>query len=227
MNCLDFRKAVGAEPGVTSPERDEHRASCPSCAAYAKEIEVLDGLIVEALRVDIPDREDKAATPTYRASTGPRWGAIAASVLLVFGVATGIWITLPRTSLAEAVLEHMHHESYAMVKTAIEIDTGRLAEVLNRYDAGFNIDAESISYARHCFFRMQFVPHLVVQGDKGPVMVLLLPDEHVDKPTPVSEEGYEGTIYPHLNGSIAIVGVIGEDMHDTGARILEAVDWQE
>lgn len=224
MNCLEFRKQIGAEPGSLSAELKEHRSECQACAAFAIEMSVLEEMIVEALQIDVP--APGAKTQVSRVRTLPRWAGLAASFLLVVGLSTAVWVALPQSSLAEAVIEHMHHEPNAMVRTPVEVDTGKLADVLSDYGASINPRAETVTYVRHCYFRMKFVPHLVIQGDDGPVMVLLIPDEFVDGPTSITEEGFSGMIYPHANGSIAVVGTDGEDIDLAAKRILEAVDWQ-
>ncbi len=225
MNCLEFRKKIAADPGSFSAGLEEHRSECQACAAFAAEMSALDEMIGEALKVDVPEARD--ATRVTKVRRLPRWVSMAAIFLLVVGLSTAVWVGLPRSSLAEAVIEHLHHESYAMVRTPVEVDTKKLAEVLSDYGASMNPRAATVTYVRHCFFRMKFVPHLVVQGDDGPVMVLLLPDEFVDEPTSITEDGFSGTIYPHANGSIAVVGSAGENIDVAGERILEAVDWQD
>ena len=225
MNCLEFRKQIAAAPGLLSAGLEEHRSECQACVAFAAEMSALDEIIVEALNVDVP--ASGAAARVSKVRTLPRWAAMAASFLLVVGLSTVVWVSLPQSSLAEAVIEHLNHEPHAMVRTPVEVDTDKLADVLSDYGASMNPRAETITYVRHCFFRMKFVPHLVVQGDDGPVMVLLLPDEYVDGPTSITEDGFSGIIYPHTNGSIAVVGTAGENIDLAGERILEAVDWQD
>jgi len=53
MNCLEFRRAVGAEPGLDGPGLAAHRAQCPACARYQRELQDMDRLLGRAMRVDV------------------------------------------------------------------------------------------------------------------------------------------------------------------------------
>ena len=84
-----------------------------------------------------------------------------------------------------------------------------------------------MSYAHSCFVRGEWVPHLVVQGERGPVMLLLLPHERVTEPVPLElpEEGLAGVIVPLGEGSVAIMGETDESMEPIRERLNAAVEW--
>jgi hypothetical protein len=85
----------------------------------------------------------------------------------------------------------------------------------------------TVSYVKLCPFRGEMVAHFVVQGQSGPVTVLLLPDEEVRVPMPVDEDGLRGTIAPlAIGGSIVVVGEPSEDLQDIQDRIADAVRWR-
>jgi hypothetical protein len=73
----------------------------------------------------------------------------------------------------------------------------------------------------------QWVPHLVVQGTEGPVMILLLPPRAIPDTMPLSlpEQRIDGRLLPHGEGSIAVMGRDGEPLEDIGQRALAAVEW--
>lgn len=83
------------------------------------------------------------------------------------------------------------------------------------------------SYAMSCFVRGEWVPHLVVQGEHGPVMLLLLPHESVSEPVPLSlpEEGLSGVIVPLGEVSVAVMGEVDESMEHIRDRLDAAVEW--
>jgi hypothetical protein len=72
------------------------------------------------------------------------------------------------------------------------------------------------------------VAHFVVQGEQGPVTVLLLPNEKVNGPERVDEDGFVGTIVPlQIGGSIAVVGEPGETaLEDIQREVAAAVQWR-
>jgi hypothetical protein len=53
MNCLEFRRAVGADPGTETPELLTHSAECAACARYREELLRMDQLTYRALNLEI------------------------------------------------------------------------------------------------------------------------------------------------------------------------------
>ncbi len=82
-----------------------------------------------------------------------------------------------------------------------------------------------VSYARSCIFRGRLVPHLVIQGEKGPVTVMILPDLEVAGPTSFSEQGFFGTILPAAKGSIAIIAGEESDLEEMSEPIVRSLRW--
>lgn len=231
MNCLEFRRRCGAEPSCAAVDREEHLRECGACAAYAAELRALDGLILEALRIDARDtgRELQAAPPAPRAVGRLRsrsgWLGLAASLVLGLALASGIWLFTPRVTLAGEVVEHVMHEPGSLAMSAVAVDDAVLRKVLNIADATLGREAGLVTYATACPFRGHTVPHLVVQAERGPVTVLVLRNEKVSAPMPIDEEGFHGTIVPAGEGSIAILGREPVDADRVRARVLEALAW--
>ena len=82
-----------------------------------------------------------------------------------------------------------------------------------------------ISYARTCNIRGHDVPHLMIQGERGPVMLLIMREEKIDHAIPLRADGYEGLILPVGDGSIAVVGREGEALEPLTEQITRSVDW--
>ena len=61
----------------------------------------------------------------------------------------------------------------------------RLQNTVPATMAVFDREESLITYARTCVINGKKVPHLTVQGEQGPVMILLMPDEKVTAVTPV------------------------------------------
>jgi hypothetical protein len=76
-----------------------------------------------------------------------------------------------------------------------------------------------------CKINGREVPHLVMQGEKGPITILLMPFEMVDMPIKLSGQSIEGVILPVGNGSIAIIGERGEAIDEVGTRVTDTVKW--
>jgi hypothetical protein len=225
MNCLEFRRHVGAEPSAFGAEIEAHRAQCPACARYQDELRVMDALIGRALAVDAAriHKSDTAVAPTEITARRPRWLALAASIVIGISVGLALWISLPRPSLAREVFDHVAHEPDAMSGTAL-VAPAALAGVLDPYGTRLRSGFGDVTYARRCIFEWRVVPHLVVQTPQGPVTVLLLRHRNVSEPVRLAEQGYVGVVLPAPRGSIAIVGQ-QMDLDGIARQIFEAVDW--
>ncbi|HUO81596.1 MAG TPA: DUF3379 family protein [Gammaproteobacteria bacterium] len=229
MSCLEFRRICGAEPGCSRDDFAAHRQGCAGCGAFAAEMQALDGLILEALSIearDLPrDRAEAARPPARPRSRPPAWLGIAASLAAGLAIASVIWLSLPRVSLAHEVVEHVVHEPMSLSGPAIPVEDAELRKALDVAGASLGGEAGLVRYAMVCLFRGKLVPHLVVQGERGPVTVMLLREEKVSAPMPIDEGGFEGTIVPAGEGSIAVLGREPGDIQLVKNRVLEALQW--
>ena len=229
MTCFEFRRLCGAEPGCGRDDFASHRRDCAGCRAFAAEMRALDGLILEALSIEARDlSRDRAGPPVSRVSARRRqaaWLGIAASLVVGLAIASVIWLSLPSVSLARDVVEHVVHEPLSLSGPAVPVDEAALRRTLAAADARLGEGAGLVRYAMVCLFRGKLVPHLVVQGERGPVTVMLLRDEKVSAPMPIDEGGFRGTIVPAGKGSIAVLGQEPGDIQLVRNRVLEALQW--
>lgn len=235
MDCLQFRRAAGADPQHLEPAALEHAADCPQCAGYLRDMLELDVRVLAALRVPAPAPAGGTAGESMRrrglaAVPGldrRRWLAMAASIVAGVLIGTLLWVGQPRSSLARDLVEHIGHEPQALVSTRQPADGVVLAGVLERGGIRLRPGAELVSYASSCPFRGHTVPHLVVQTDAGPVTVMVLRNEKTDGPVSFDEQGYSGRIVPAGPGSIAVIGAAGANLGQISARVMAAVEWLE
>lgn len=215
VTCLDVRRLVGAEPKLRDPGVLEHCKECKSCAAFVREMQALEARIERAFKVEVPEGlEARIALDGSLKNAQSRWRqpwlAAAASVLMVLGIGVTSYLHQhPRgEDLSTAVVGHILNPEEA---EAIGPDRSLIHDASLVTDAadgaGVKLKAElaGVSYAHTCLFRGERVVHLVVQGEHGPVTILLLPHIHVDQTVPVDEQGFHGVIVPQGQGSIAIV----------------------
>ena len=203
---------------------------------YDKDTRELDLKIAKALQIDVPElvmpelpdiETDKVATlPVRKRSLTPLWFAVAATVVL----ATSISLRMSdmfRTydSLAEEILAHMDHEPGAMRVTDIAVPDERLARVVPASIARFDRDKALITYAQPCIIKGKTSPHLVIQGEHGPVTIILMPEVGVAETTPIEGENVKGVILPVGDGSIAIIGDREEQLAPIQKNVVESVTW--
>ena len=130
-----------------------------------------------------------------------------------------------RQSLAEEVLAHLDGEPNALVPTNVPVPAGRVAAVVPPNIAVLDRSDGLITYARTCVIDGHLVPHLVIQGKKGAITIILMPEEKITKAIPVEGNTVEGVILPIGDGSIAIIGERGERLDDLKQKVLKSVTW--
>lgn len=240
MKCAAVRRALGAEPGITSAEIDAHVADCADCAAFRREMLDLDDRIAQALALPIAMRAGASggagtrreaagltsrrdvAVASRRPSSGRAW-ALAASMLLA--VAIGLFVVGDRQgeALAADVVGHLAGEteswgaSRPVPQSALDLALRRTGVRLERAALG------DVVYAHACFFRGRWVPHLVVRTAQGPVTVMVLRHEQVETAQHFEEDGYAGVIAPVPGGAVAILGLGPLDFDEPLRRVHAAL----
>ncbi|HKE94416.1 MAG TPA: DUF3379 family protein [Povalibacter sp.] len=236
MNCLEFRRIVGAEPRSTAPEVVAHATQCEACARYQQQMQQMDQLIHRALLIDVtvpantsaatPANEQPREIPQIRPRRHAVQWSLAASVLLAVALVV-FWAGYPRDTLAADAVQHALGEPDSLQRTSAVVTEEEMAEVLAHARVRLKSDMGPVSYATVCPFRGHHVPHFVVQTDAGPVTVLLLRDEKpVARARTFREGKFEGVIVPAPQGVLAVLGQQAP-VKDVAAKVLAAVEYQE
>jgi hypothetical protein len=247
MNCTDYKNALTAEPGFQDESR--HAESCADCQAYSDEILALDKKLVAAMEISVPEfvmpeladieTENVVSLSSRRATPLPVWFAMAASVLLA--VVVGIRMTGPDVTdvlleehvameefsgtLAEQVLAHVDREPQALRASSTPVTDSQLSRVVPTNVASMNHRAGLITYAQSCRINGKMVPHLVIQGVRGPITILLMPEEKLAEATTLDGVNIKGIMLPVGNGSIAIIGDRDEQLDEVKKNVLDSVVW--
>ena len=229
MNCMEFRRRIGAEPAAGDADVLAHAAGCSTCAAFRAEMRAMDEVLGRAMRIDLSSARPARVAGPAPAPAVPapsRWLAIAASLVLAVLVASTLWVSFPEPTLATEVLGHVEHEPASWQADQV-IDAQTIDEVLSPSGLRLRPGAPPVTYALRCKFAGRWVPHLVVQTEQGPVTVLLLTHRHVESPQRLDEQGYAGEILPAPRGSIAVVARRGSvtDLDGAAARVMNALEW--
>ncbi len=200
-----------------------------------KKMQALDLRIARALQIDVPplvmlelpDVDDNvAALPVRRRSKAPLWFAVAATVVLGLSIALRMSsFFVEYDSLADEVLAHLDHEPRSLVVTDVPVSDRRLQRAVPASMAVFDRDATLITYANPCIINGKRVPHLVVQGQHGPITILLMPEEKVAETTPLDGDTVHGVILPVGEGSIAIIGPREESLEPIQENVRASLTW--
>lgn len=236
MNCEEYKEAIAAAPSATF-EGAEHAAACESCAAFTAEMQALDAKIADALAIDVPDlalpeldpvEDDNVVNlPFTRDRKALHWIGIAAGFALAAVIGVQLVGTPPgnELTLEAEILAHLDHEPYAFDETETPVSDARFSRVVNAAIGTMDRNLGLITYAQSCVINGKTVPHLVMQGENGPVTLLLMPDEMIDMARTFMGESVNGVILPHGEGSIAIIGENEQAIGEIENRVKESVEW--
>jgi hypothetical protein len=231
--CEEYREAIAADPSFDGGAN--HLSQCASCQAFRTEMQALDLRIAGALALSVPefdmpeladiDTSNVTALPKRRFGA-PVWLAVAATVTLAAFIGFRmIGDDLSNATLAEQVIAHIDHEPYSLRVVDEAVSEQRLERIMSASVATMDHGAGLITYAQSCTINGRDVPHLVIQGERGPVTILLMPYEKVSGPQAVQGENISGVILPVGDGSIAIIGVEGERLERIEEQVKNSVTW--
>jgi hypothetical protein len=236
MNCDEYKQAVGADPSFDGGAG--HLSDCPSCQEYRRDMQALDQKIGRALALEVPeltmpslddvDTGNVVTLESRRPVSMKAWFSVAATVALAvfIGFRYGPDISPEYASLGDEVLAHVTHEPAALLVTDFKVSDEHLSEVVPASIANIDHSSGLITFAETCPISGYDVPHLVIQGEHGPITIMLLPNEKISEAITLNDENSHGVILPVGDGSIAIVGSREEKLEDVQKQILQSVTWE-
>ena len=234
MNCEEYREAVAANPAFEGGS--DHLSGCEECQAFRREMQALNVQIAKAMQLSVPalkmpelptiDSENVVSLTSRKPLSRPVWFAMAASVLLaVFLGVRMLGVGVNYDSLGEEIIAHLDHEPYALRLTDTPVSDRKLQRVVPANIAQMDHSAGLITYAQTCVIDGKRVPHLVIQGETGPVTILLMPEQEVVEAEALDGENIHGVILPVGAGSIAIIGPREEALERVEKSVLNSVTW--
>ena len=244
MNCEKYRQAIAADPSGSYADAAAHANGCVACSNFRDEIQALHARIAAALAIDVPPLRMPKLPPIESAASAsvvdlhaerpgkanlPTWIGLAAGLAAALFFGTRLLAPDVSTpSLARQVIAHMDHEQESRQVTSVAVSEEALRNVIgsdiSTIDTGI-----LVTYARSCVINNKTVPHLVIQGEDGPVTLILMPEETVDAAVPLSGENVHGVIVPVGSGSVAIIGEHAEQLNEIdtiGQRLVVSVTWR-
>ena len=229
MNCEQFQNLLMEDPAREDSDFLSHRDHCASCAREWEQAQEFESVLRKAMSVQ-PEKELQAGLSRQRQTGQPRrTGIRAASVLLLLAVSMA-GFNLARQlfsaeNLSALVVRHIQEEPEMLdQKSALEEMT--LMKVLTSMEFSLAGMPAVITAAAPCWMREGRGMHLVVQGDHGPVTVLLMPGEHVPQPQEVVAVSLAGKLVPTDWGSMAVVSHAGDDIEPLMRSLQHEVYWK-
>jgi hypothetical protein len=234
MSCELLRERFSQDPTRAAEEFDRHAEGCSACQAYRSRLLRAESLIQKALRFDVTATANRSADDVQTGADRSSWimlaTGIAAGVLIavMFWSTQGTDLELNAEQLAAAVADHWYNEPESWNRSDSQV-AGTLLETVLDGAAEINLaQLRTVSYAESCLVAGEWIPHLVVQGEQGPYMVLLMPGRVLESAIPLQlpSEGLSGHIVPAGAGSIAVLGGgLPAELEQVEATLVSAVDW--
>jgi hypothetical protein len=222
MTCDEARLLIGADPETLTAALEEHLRSCAACRALRVDMLRLNA----ALRRALEQPPQIRAAPAAGGAPPPPWRqwALAASVMLAIVAALGVWLLRPSETLASEVVAHVQGEPQSWFATH-NLSAGAIDHTLRSSGIGLDVSSDRIVYAQSCWFRGHYVPHLVLETERGPATVLILRHEHVKALHHFQESGMTGVIVPAGEGSIAVLERGGGRVDELAGKLRQEVQW--
>jgi len=229
VEVLIYSDPLAVEAEMDAATRLRHRD-------LLTDVRALDATLKSAMEIDVPplklpelpEIEDSNVTPLFSRKRAPLWLATAAAVAMLAVLFGRLELhEHGDLSLGEQIIAHMDHEPYSRVVTDRAVDERRLARVVPASIADFPPERALITYAQSCEINGRQVPHLVIQGERGPVTIMLLPDEKLDGPSSIGGNKFYGVLVPVGDGAIAILSEDeSEDLEAIERSVVDSVTWQ-
>jgi Protein of unknown function (DUF3379) len=226
MNCEEFQKEVMSQPNDLRESILTHSKDCTGCAEFIVEFGVFEGHVHDALQVPIPPSiQEKfiADNIRYRANNRLRKVsyALAASVMFMIGVALFVNLnSLPK--LEYMIVEHIEKEPFTLTNL-MNPSSAEVKSTLASLGIQMQGSVGNIRVLKKCYLGEQLVAHFVVDGQNGPVTLLVMPNESTHTNRQIESAQLQGVILPFAKqGSIAVVGYKGEPI-DTLASQAQSV----
>ncbi len=206
MNCIDFRRAILANPRHLEDTQRAHADECAACREFLERQRDLDTALFDVMRVPAPDglADRILVARGIRRARRPWLWAMAASLVLAAGIATlmprNVDDPLGREAILHVAAEPQSFERGSPMPAAL-LDSALASQGLRLVAA-----IGQVTYARICPMAGSVARHMVVETAAGPVTIFLAPDAASPRGRAVTErDGMAAITLPASKGAIMIV----------------------
>lgn len=226
MDDLEFRQRALANPRDDDPhflaaaDRDVGRRR------QLDELQRFEDKLEEALRVDVPvTLKARLLSPSLLAQTAEndappsapmkprgllaRLLPAAACVAIAWGAALDVWQPHPDPVLEHEIFSHIYRElSYLGMDNVVTLDAVNryMATLQGQLRPGEGPENIEIRVADDCWVAGSDTVHLVMEGDRGAVTVLLVRNTPVEREFPINDARFTGLVTPTRGGNLVVVG---------------------
>lgn len=231
MHCLDVRRELATTPAALSTGARAHLRQCPRCAALAADALRQEARLRRAMEVPVPEGLEQRVLLRQRLQhrrgrrRAVRW-ALAAGVLLAVAAAWQLRPVPVEQRVVAAVADYLSARAGALaVPVDGSLDPASLDAVTRPFGLQLGEGVGPVREVRPCVIRDRQGLYLVMDGEKGPVVVLVLPEERVERRVRFQVDGRHGLLVPCPRGGLAIIGQPGERLAALEQRLQRASRW--
>lgn len=238
MDELEFRKRVYANPQDPGPEALAAARENPAyrlildrsieidkrLRSVTQDVEVPAGLEARLMQIaeTDPDAGDSDRVVEPKRARVYRYYAIAASLLLIVGVAYTQLLGPAPGSLESEVIAHMDHEESQLAairagSLGTEVPMPVIAEVMNvvgaQLRAGDYLETMAVRYANPCLILPGYESaHLIIDTADGPLNVIVIDNSPVAAELEFAGRGFSGVVVPLPAGNLIVLGDSAADI---------------
>lgn len=212
MDCLEFRRRMGAEPHSRDPQMLAHREACPSCAAAWDKAQRFERDLHGALDVPLPaglaqrvllaqaTGEQQRHVRRRRVALG-----LAASLLITLGGGGLLWRQAQAHALPALAVAHMPGEIGALDLTRPLAPAPVAAAFAARRATLRGPLPQDTTYVHDCDVGPYHTVHLVSRPDGQPVVVLYVPGQQTAARRDFQRDGWLGREVPLEHGTLVML----------------------
>lgn len=185
MNCLEFRRHLGSEPGSQRREFVAHREACPGCAAAQLRADAFESRLLDAMQVAVPanlaERILLAQTTQTRREDRNRNRrfatlALAAAASILIAVVAVNRSVRPVPPLSALVIEHLEEHVVHASDREDSLSPERVREAFAERGVQLASVPAGIDYVHKCPAGPYRTVHMVMPEAEGPVTVVYVVD---------------------------------------------------
>lgn len=233
MDYSEFRRLLGADPASRDLEFLEARNASPEFANAAREADEFERKLGLVLRVAVPDdllHDIQAIAGDRQAMRlAPRrhWTpfALAASLLMAVGAAGIVWnMNRGADSVEDYLVAHYAMDGAQLEAKAAGQSASNVQAILAEvaYEARPEF-AEMVGFIKYCPTPDGKGVHMVLNTERGPVTVILMPATSVDDSESLLDNGMQAQLVALSRGSIALLGADAASVKALAPLVRESI----
>ncbi|MEX1198702.1 MAG: DUF3379 family protein [Pseudohongiellaceae bacterium] len=245
MDDNEFRLRAFSEPGSEDPDLHEAARGDSTRQRLMQEIAELEEHISSAIdTVAVPsglaDRLKQQVEPARTGKRGlMRFFPVAAMVVIAAAITLmpdpGNRPGAQDLAFHDELVTHLHDEAAAYDDegstrwaevSGVLAAAGLAAGNGGASTSGIPLRTAGLKFARHCDLGdAGRGAHIVLEGEQGPVSVILSINKPVDRAFIIEDERFQGRIIPTEYGNMVIVGEQGEILSGYETMVADSVQW--